>query len=372
MFAAECALLSEHGHFVKQYSVLNDEIRGMASVQLAAWTIWNGESYRTVRRLIRDERIDLIHSHNTFPIISPALYYAAEAEGVPVVQTLHNYRLLCPVATFFRNGKVCEDCLGLTVPYPAVVHGCYRGSRAASATVAAMLASHRMAGTWSGKVDTYIAVTNFARDKFIEGGLPAGKLTVKPNFLLNDPGPGDGSGGYCLFVGRLSQEKGLDTLLTAWQELGSRITLKIAGDGPQRETVERRARTLNGVEYLGQCEHSLAMDLLKRAALLIFPSEWYEGLPMTVIEAMACGTPVVASEIGSMKELIAEGLNGVLFPAGSAEGLIKRIEDLLSRPKTLFGMRDSTRYHYQTNYTRAANYQSLQRIYQGALTRFIR
>src|SRR5205814_1104988 len=169
---------------------------------------------------IRAQRPRVAHFHNTFPLISPAAYYAARAEGVGVVQTLHNFRLLCPNALFFRDGKVCEDCLGRPVAWPGVVHGCYRGSRAASAATAVMTAAHRALGTWRTAVDVYVALTEFSRQKFIAGGLPAEKIAVKANFVYPDPGPGAGAGGYAVFVGRLSAEKGVETLLAAWRPLG--------------------------------------------------------------------------------------------------------------------------------------------------------
>src|SRR5437773_765730 len=209
--AAEVEMLQAHGHEVTQYVLHNDAIDRMSRLEVATRTIWSRRAYREIRELIHSHRPEIAHFNNTFPLISPAAYYAARAEKVGVVQTLHNFRLLCPNALFFRAGRVCEDCLGKSIPWPGVVHKCYRGSRAASATTAAMLAVHRMLGTWREAVDTYIALTDFGRQKFIEGGLPPEKIAVKPNFVHPDPGPGAGTGGYAIFVGRLSEEKGLQT-----------------------------------------------------------------------------------------------------------------------------------------------------------------
>jgi glycosyltransferase involved in cell wall biosynthesis len=230
VFVAEGALLEAHGHRVVRYTSHNDRVTGMSRAVLAKNTVWNRTTYRDLRTLIRKERPQVAHFHNTFPLISPAAYYAARAEGVPTAQTLHNYRLLCPNALFFREGRACEDCVGQAGPWPEVIHACYRGSHLSSGGVAAMLTSHRILGTWVRAVDAYITLTEYTRRKFIQGGLPAEKIVVKPNFVYPDPGPGAGRGMYALFVGRLSREKGVDTLLAAWNTLQS----KYAPQGSRR------------------------------------------------------------------------------------------------------------------------------------------
>ena len=225
-------LLREMGHQVEVYEEHNDRISTMNPLRVASKTIWSQESHQITKRRLKEQHHDIIHVQNFFPLISPSVYYAAKEQGVPVVQTLRNYRLLCPNALFFRDGQVCEDCLGKFVPLPGVIHGCYRESRVASTAVASMITVHRTLRTWVDMVDIYIALTEFARQKFIEGGLPAEKIVVKPNFVNPDPGVGKGSGGYALFVGRLSVEKGLDTLLAAWEKLSQQMPLKIVGEEP--------------------------------------------------------------------------------------------------------------------------------------------
>ncbi|HEY3939131.1 MAG TPA: glycosyltransferase family 4 protein [Bryobacteraceae bacterium] len=366
VFAAEYELLTSRGHFVMQYSAHNDEIGRISGVRAGVRTIWNRQSYRDVRRLLKEHACDLLHAHNTFPLISPAIYYAAEAERVPVIQTLHNYRLLCPAANLFREGRVCEQCLGSRLAYHAVAHRCYRHSAPASATVSLMLAGHRIAGTWRSKVKTYIALTDFAKGKFIEGGLPEDRLTVKGNFLPVDPGAGSGSGGYALFIGRLAAGKGIGTLLGAWARLGEQLPLKIAGDGPMRESVRKQATQLN-IDYLGRCPHAGVIELLKSAELLIFPSLWYEGLPMTIIEALACATPVIASSTGPINELIVDGVNGFRFLPGDADALVDCVRNVLAHPERRAPLRLSARADFEQRYTPERNYQSLMRIYDHAL-----
>lgn len=369
VYEAEANLFEAYGHRVVRYYVHNDQIQRLNPLALALGTIWNSATYRELRSLIRREKPQVIHFHNTFPLVSPAVYFAARAEGVPVVQTLHNYRLLCPNALFFREGRVCEDCLGRLVPWPGVVHRCYRGSVAPSGAVAAMLTVHRALGTWSRMVDVYIALTEFARRKFIEAGLPAEKIVVKPNFVHPEPGAGEGKGGYALFVGRFSPEKGLDTLLTAWEQLEGKLPLRIVGDGPLAGKVNEAARRLKGVEWLGRRPREEVLVLMKEANFLIFPSIWYEGFPMTIVEAYAVGLPVLASNLGSMSYLVDPGRTGLHFRPGDPGDLAAKVEWAWTHPHQLAEMRREARAEYEAKYTAERNYEMLMDIYQLAISR---
>jgi len=367
VFAAEGDLLEKRGHQVLRYTAHNDRIARMSRLALAKTTVWNSEAYREVRALIRRERPQVAHFHNTFPLISPAAYHAARAEGVPVVQTLHNYRLLCPNALFFREGRVCEDCLGKTVPWPGVVHACYRESRTASGTVAAMLTAHRVRGTWKETPDVYVALTEFARQKFIQGGLPAEKIVVKPNFLSHDPGAGEGRGDYFLFVGRLSREKGVDTLLSAWERLGKGFRLKVVGDGPLAPEVARAAERISGVEWLGRQTGDQVLGLMKDARALLFPSVWYEGFPMVFVEAYAVGLPMIASDLGSMSSLVDPGRTGLHFHPSDSRDLASQVEWASRNPEKLGRMRAAARTEFETRYTASQNYRLLMDIYERAM-----
>lgn len=368
--AAEYRLLTERGHSVTQYLAHNDALGSMTLIEAGVKTIWNHKSFQEIGALIRREAPDVIHAHNTFPLISPAIYYAAAAERVPVVQTLHNYRLLCPGGTFFRHGRVCESCLGSFAPYRAAVHGCYRDSRPASIVTASMLVSHKIAGTWKRKIETYIAVTDFSKRKFIEGGLPGDRIAVKPNFLAEDSGPGSGSGGFAVFTGRLSEAKGLDVLLKAWERLGSMLPLKIAGNGPLAGWLRERLPKMRGVEWMGSCDREVVIALLKNATLAVLPSKSHEQLPMAIVEASACGTPVVVPALGSMNEVIVEGVNGIHFRAGDAQDLADKIEAILGRPSELASMRRGARLSFERNYTAERNYELLMRIYEDTIGRY--
>ena len=368
VFVEEADLLEANGHEVVRYCMHNERVPTMNAATLARDTLWNVSAHKDLEVVIRRERPRVAHFHNTFPLVSPAGYYAARAAGVPVVQTLHNYRLLCPNALFYRDGGPCEDCLGKAVTWPGVVHRCYRGSLAASAVVTAMLSAHRAARTWTRTVDAYIALTEFARRKFIEGGLPAGKIVVKPNFVRPDPGPGGGQGGFALFVGRLSPEKGVGTLLKAWRRLGERLPLKIVGDGPLAGRVISAARWPY-VEYLGHKPAEEVRALMKEARLLVFPSEWYETFGRVAAEAFAAGTPVIAADIGAVAEVVDDGRTGLRFRSGDAGHLAAQVERTLSRPEEYARMRREARAEFEDKYTAERNYGMLMRIYESVSER---
>lgn len=223
---AEVRLLRRAGYSVLEYSRSNSEISGsslLVQLSLASETLWSRRAYRDLHVLLSKEKPDVAHFHNIFPLISPSACYACADAGVPLVQTLHNYRLLCPAATFFREGRPCEGCIRRGVAWPGILHACYRNSRSASAVTAAMAAMHRAMRTWTNRVGVYISLSEFARNKFVEGGLPIEKIVVKPNFVEHDPAPKPPGGHYVLYLGRLSEEKGIRVLLGAWRQLPERI-----------------------------------------------------------------------------------------------------------------------------------------------------
>jgi glycosyltransferase involved in cell wall biosynthesis len=368
VFRAEAALLREKGHAVVQYRDENARANDMNALSLAGTTIWSAGTQRKIAALLREQRPTVAHFHNTFMLISPAAYYACHAADVPVVQTLHNYRLVCPAAIFYRHGEVCEECIHRAVPWPAVFHGCYRQSRAASGVVTAMLSAHNFLRTWARRVDVYIALSEFARRKFIDGGLPAGKIVDKPNFLEKDPGAREGVGAHALFVGRLTEEKGLWTLLKAWRAL-QHIPLKIAGDGPLKAKVAEFAQreNLTNVQILGQCSRGEVLVLMKQARFLVFPSQWYEGFPLTIAEAFACAVPVIAARLGALPEIVADGLTGLHFNASDAEDLAAKALWAWSHPDELAEMGRQARATYQNKYTAEHNYEMLMNVYHLAI-----
>ncbi len=365
VFADEIALLESRGHTVIRHTVHNDNVNKLTRLTLAGRTIWNQSECADLQSIISREKVDIAHFHNTFPLMSPAVYSAAKNAGAAVVKTLHNYRLICPTATCFRDGHVCDDCVGRTVPWPAILHRCYRNDRGASAVAAAMLAVHHMRGTYKHDVDRYIALTEFARAKLIEGGLPSDKLTVKPNFVSPDPGIGTGAGGFALFVGRLSETKGVLTLLNAWNLLKAPITLKIAGDGDLAEPVRAAAAGDPRIQWLGRQPAAEIYRLMGEAAALVFPSLWYEGLPKTILESFAKGTPVIASRLGSMIHLIKDGQTGDHFNPGDPTDLAATMARIFADPTKLHSMRATARSEYELQYTAEANYRMLMDVYES-------
>lgn len=367
-FASESEMLISHGNSVIRYTVHNDQIKEMNPFALTARTLWNRTVALDLRKIIYQKRPEIVHFQNTFPLISPAAYYAVKAYGIPVIQTLHNYRLLCPNALFFRNGQVCEDCMGKFVPWPGVLHACYRKSMAATSVTAAMLSVHKALRTWSRMVDVYIALTDFARHKFIQGELPAGKIAVKPNFIDPDPGIGDGQGGYALFVGRLSQEKGVNTLLAAWDKIGGKIPLKIVGDGPLAFQVAEAVQRIPRVEWLGHQPRQFVLDLMKDAAVLIFPSVCYEGFPVTIVEAYSVGLPVIASNLGAISSIIEHKRTGLHFRPGDPDDLAMQVKWIIDHPAEFEQMRQEARAEYEVKYTAERNYEMLMEIYEKAIS----
>jgi len=368
IFNTEATLLESYGHEVIRYTLNNDQIPEMNAIALAKNTLWNSTVYQELRSLIRQEKPQVAHFHNTFPLVSPAAYYAARDEGVAVVQTLHNYRLLCPNALFFREGRVCEDCLGKSIPMPGVMHGCYRGSRSASAVVAATMSLHSFLGTWQRAVDVFIVYSQFAMNKFIQGGLPPEKVMFKTNFLYPAPDIGEGNGGYALFVGRLSVEKGLGVMLDAWRQLRGKIPLKIMGDGPMSGLVTAAMQEMPEIEWLGRRSLEEVYEVVGKAAFLVFPSEWYETFGRVAIEAFARGTPVVASRIGAIAELVDHERTGMLFHPSDSADLATQVEWLLSHPQELSQMRREARSQFEAKYTAADNCKRLMEIYQTAIS----
>jgi glycosyltransferase involved in cell wall biosynthesis len=369
---AEAALLANHGHRVERWTVSNDVIRGARTVvkaRLAAGTLWSFASYRELRRRLRRSRPDVAHFHNTFPLLSPSVYYACRAEGVPVVQTLHNYRLLCPAATFFRNGRICEDCLGPLGPWNGVIHGCYRNSRLQSAVTASMLTAHRMAQTWPRLVDVYIALTNFARAKFVTAGLSPEQVVVKPNFVTATPNPGNRSGAFALFVGRLSPEKGVRTLLGAWEHLDRPIPLRIVGTGPLAEEVRRAVSRIESLTAVGEVDPSQVSRHMSDAAFLVFPSECYEGLSLVLIEALAHATPVVASDLIAFDDLVQDGVTGWRFRTADVPSLAAAVVDAWGDREGAEQRGREARRLFEGRFTPEANYRQLLEIYGLAAAR---
>ncbi len=360
MVAGEAQLLRAAGHEVMEYRRHSDEIPEVGYLRTAAETVWSRHTQADVKVLFEQQRPDVLHAHNTFPLISPSLFWGAARAKVPVVLTLHNFRLLCPQAMLLRDGKVCEDCVG-KVPLPAVAHACYRGSRTATAVLGMMLVVHRGLGTWQTKVDRYIALNSFCRDKFIQGGLPEDRIVVKPNFVpLHEVQ--DLPRSNLLFVGRLSNEKGVDVLAQASRGLAPG-SVRVVGTGPD----ERTLTTSDGIQLLGFQDASAVRNEMARAVALVFPSLWYETFGLVIVEAFAAGTPVIATRLGAALDLVREGETGLLVEPGDSADLRAKMQWALEHPEDMAEMGRRARALYLSRYTPDQNYGQLMAVYTEAM-----
>jgi glycosyltransferase involved in cell wall biosynthesis len=348
---AEKDLLEGAGVKVRQVIFDNADLRDSQSfasdLRLAASAIWSRTAERRVRVEIGASRPQVVHVHNTFPAASPSIYAAARAEGVAVLQTLHNYRFVCPAATTFRDGHACTDCVGRSAPWPAVVHACVRGSRPQSAVAAATLTVHRALGTFARGINGYLALTSFQRQVMIDGGLPAERIRVISNFLEPDPGIGEDRRTGVIFAGRLAEEKGIAVLLDAAKVVPG--VARVIGAGPLAPKVQQAALAAE-VDYLGAGTRAFVISELRRAIALTLPSVWFEGFPLVLLEAYATGTPVIASRLGSLAELVEDGVTGFLTDPESPGDLADRIRWAVGHEDQMRRLGRNARQRYETQF----------------------
>lgn len=359
---AEVALLQSQGVEVQRYERHNDDIKGMSLASAAVQAYWSRQTVQEVSAILAEWRPDVVHVHNTLSLVSPSVYWAAAQHRVPVVQTLHNFRLLCPQGMLLREGKVCEQCVGKSVPWPAVVHRCYRDSRAQSAVLTGLLTVHRAMGTYTAKVARFIALNEFCRAKFIEGGLPAEKVVVKPNFV-DLPLPDSNaprSGG--LFVGRLSHEKGIETLVQAKLAYPA-MPVEVIGSGPEEVSVKGAF----GSAAFGFMALDGIVQRMRQVAFLVLPSICYENFPRTIVEAFACGLPVIASRIGSLAVLVRDGETGLLFDPADPQDLVRKVQWAQAHPADMARMGANARRQYELEFNAEVNFARLMAIYAEAI-----
>ena len=357
VFERERDLLRNGGHEVMTYERNNSEISALGNARVAIDTIWSRQAHSEIGQLIDKFRPDVLHAHNTFPLVSPAAFHAAHAHSVPVVQTLHNFRLMCLNATFIRDSATCRSCVG-KVPWRGVAHRCYQGRFAQSAVLATSITVHRLAGTYKDRIGTYIALTNAARNEFVSAGLPASRIVVKPNFVPENRDLKPRPRANVLYVGRLSPEKGIATLAAVARAMPS-LQFTVAGSGPSASSLS----DIPNVTILGQLSPGAVLEQMRAAKCLVMPSHWPEGMPMTLLEAFSCGLPVVASDIGSLSELVEPGLTGLLFPVGDSSACSKQISTLLGNSALWEQISAEARARAFQIYGPASNLRMLEAIY---------
>lgn len=370
VFDNEARLLSRAGHTVIPYVRSNWELSDISALQKIAIVVqmtWSSKVRRDFTSVLDWVRPDIVHVHNTFMAISPSIYSACAERGIPIIQALHNFRLLCPGGNFFRDGVICRECVDQSL-LRGIQHGCYRNSRSATAGVATMLAVHRALNTWKS-VTRFIALTEFAKEIFVASGLPPHRFVVKPNFIDPDPCERTGRGEYALFVGRIIENKGLRILLDAWKMLPASLPLHIVGEGPDRATLEAEAHrsNLSGIVFRGRLPHRDVIEAVKGARFIIVPSMLYEGFPMCIVESFGCGTPVLCSQLGGLAEIVQEDVTGLHFNPGDPSDLANKVEWAWNHPEQLAKMGHAARGKYERDFTPERNYAVLMDIYEQAL-----
>ena len=379
-FETDATLLADAGHEVRTLPFHNAEIGDALSLRdrlgLAASTVWSRSSANRVAAAVADFEPAVVHFHNTFPLISPASFSAARDQGAPVVATLHNYRLVCANANLYREGAVCEDCVGKAAPYPAIQHACYRGGRAESAVVASMQVAHRARRTWTRDVDRFITPSAFARAKLVQAGLPAGRVSVRSNAVMLQPGADLKGSSYVsedrtgrdgfLYVGRLTPNKGIATLLEAWRGRDDMPPLRIAGDGEMAPEVRAAAASNPTIQYLGALPHNDVVDAMRHSIAVVVPSTWYEIQGLVILEAFSCATPVIASSIGAIPEAVRDRETGLLVPAGHAGALAERVRWAAANEVTMRSMGDSALARFEIDYSPQRSLAELIEVYEMA------
>lgn len=369
VFHSELDLLRRNGYEAQAYTVSNDQIAHWCKPRAWLASAWNPGVYWELGRILRQFRPHVVHVHNFFAVLSPSVYWAARNAGAAVVQTFHNFRLICPQATFLREGRPCEDCLEARSYLPAVRHRCYRGAFVPTFGLSAAFGLHWFAGTWPGMIDRAIVLSHFARGKFAAAGLPADRLCVKYNTLSADPGPRHGPGQYYLYAGRLSEEKGIGLLLAVWRNGPELPPLLVAGEGPLEGSVSRHAAAAGNIRPLGPLPRSEVLRLLQGARALVIPSRCYESFPMVLAEAMACGVPVIAPAHGPFPEVIEPGRHGYLFVPGGDGSLAEAVRHMEAAPDAWEPMSAACRQQYLRLCSPEAGMRALARIYQDAMER---
>jgi glycosyltransferase involved in cell wall biosynthesis len=371
VFNKESELLERHGHHVIRNNPSNDEYDKSSIIRKLSIILqipWSFSYYRKIKEIIRSEKPAIIHIHNFFPFISPSVYYSANSAKVPVIQTLHDFRHLCPMAFFMRTGKICEDCKDGNF-FKSIIYGCFKGSKLQTIPVALMLKIHYLLKTFQKKNNGYICLTESQKKIFLEASYDNNKLFVKPNFVEDSCETKEyKTGNYAVFIGRLGEEKGIRTLITAWREL-SDIPLKIVGDGPDANKFKNLVKKLNinNIEFLGYKPYKECMQILDNARFLIMPSIWYETFGLTIIEAFCHYKPVIASNLGAMADLIRDGKTGLLFALGNPDDLAQKVRQLWKDDDEVIRMGENARKEYEEKYTPEKNYKMLMNIYEKAI-----
>jgi glycosyltransferase involved in cell wall biosynthesis len=365
VFIAEMNLMKTHGHEVYSYSVNNDKINSVfAKIHTAVNLAYSTKSKNEFSKILNEFNPDIVHCHNFFPRLTPSIFDACIEAKIPSVLTLHNYRLVCPSVYLMKNNKPWELSIHKN-PYYTIPFKVYKNSYFGTATIAYMINYHKRKNTWGKKIDKIISLTMFGKNKFIEAGFSPNNMVTKPNFISDPYNKHYHREKFSLFIGRISSEKGINFLLDAWENID--FSLKIVGDGP---LLEKLSKTNKNIHFLGKIPNESVKVLLQQAQFLVFPSQWYEGFPMVLVEALACGTPALVTKIGSMKEIIKDEVHGLHFELGNKKQFIEKSTRLIQNKTFCETMGKNGRKEYLEKYTPEVNYKLLNSIYQDAISNY--
>lgn len=366
VFHNEVKMLEKNGHNVTKYTRHNDEIKGgvLSKLKLGIDTIFSFKTYKEVKKLIDENDIDVVHVHNTLPLISPSIYYAARTKKVPVVQTIHNFRLLCPGATFTRDGEICEDCLSKGLNQ-SLKNRCYRNSLSQTGIMYLMMKFHRIIGTYDNI--NYITLTQFNKNKILNLVKDESKVYVKPNFIEKKDKVDRVLDDYFVYIGRLDEIKGINFLVESWKNIDTNINLYIIGGGPEEENLKLfiKEHKLENIRLLGFMNREKAFDIIKKSRSIIVPSKWYEGFPMTIAESFSLGVPVIGTKLGNIEAIIDEDENGLLFKKDNEQSLKKTIESIFYDKDLNIELGNNAYSTFNKYYTDEKNYKELQNIYEN-------
>lgn len=360
----EAAVLRQNGHTVIQYTCSNHEIehKGLASkVSTGLQTIWSRKHLAAITDVLEKQKPDVCHVHNTFPLISPSVFHACDRAKIPVVFTVHNYRLICANGLFLRNDQPCEDCLKTNM-WTGVKHKCYRDSGLATATLAAAMETHHFLDTWNKKVDVIVALTPFQKEKLVAKGIHPDKIVVKPNMVNHAAKASSGTGNGLLFIGRLDHVKGADLLLKIADRFPD-LTINVLGQGPLSKTLSAVAN----IHCFGHLSQERVMQKIKECRAVILPTRFYEGMPMTIIEAFACGKPVITTNHGAMPSMVTHGETGWLFSFNDFESLADRVKQAIDPLLNLEQIGENCLAQFDSKYSPAVGYQNLIKTYNLAI-----
>jgi glycosyltransferase involved in cell wall biosynthesis len=370
VFENEAKLLEQHGINVIRYTVSNNEFEKYPPLRAFTSCIWNPETYRNISELITRHPVDVIHCHNLWAVASPSVYWAGRKKNIPIVQTLHNYRMVCCNGLLLREGRICTECYRrhFVPTLKPIKYKCYRNSRSTTLAIYSMINIHRVLGTWKKKVNLYIAPSNFQKKILSEAGLPESKIAVKHNFTFELPTSMAKAGNhdYVVYIGRLSPEKGIDVLLKAWEAI-PHIPLVIAGNGPLAERVKEVSKKCLSIKYTGQISHENVISIIAGARCVIVPSICFESMPLITLEAFSCGTPVVASRVGALPEIIEDNVTGLLFTPGNINEMISKIQSLWHNQDLAIQMGKQARAEYERKYSEKVAFNNLMSIYEQAI-----